>query len=63
MAAPAGGSTEEMTEKLLARVGGIPLGRMADPAKTAELMHFLVSKVSYITGPNLVADGCNFPVL
>ncbi|WP_138475805.1 SDR family oxidoreductase [Dyadobacter bucti] len=52
-----------MTEKLLARAGVIPLGRMADPAKIAELMLFLVSKVSYITGHNLVADGGNFPVL
>lgn len=57
-------SVEEMTNKLFERVGGVPLGRMADPKETAELIHFLVSpKASYITGANYIIDGGNFPVV
>lgn len=55
---------EEMTQNLFNRVGGVPLGRMAQPEETAELVHFLVSpKASYITGANYFIDGGNFPVV
>jgi NAD(P)-dependent dehydrogenase (short-subunit alcohol dehydrogenase family) len=55
---------EEMTQKLFDRVGGVPLGRMAQPEETAELVYFLVSpKASYITGANYIIDGGNFPVV
>jgi len=64
LAATAGISTEEMTRNLLQRVGGVPLGRMADPAETAEVVHFLVSPAaSYLTGTNIAVDGGNFPVV
>jgi NAD(P)-dependent dehydrogenase (short-subunit alcohol dehydrogenase family) len=64
LAKQAGISFEEMTQKLLARVGGVPLGRMAEPEETAELVYFLVSpKASYISGANYVIDGGNFPVV
>lgn len=57
-------SVEEMTEKLFERVGGVPMGRMAAPEETAELIYFLVSPAaSYISGANLVIDGGNFPVV
>lgn len=57
-------SVEEMTEKLFERVGGVPIGRMAEPEETAELIYFLVSPAaSYITGANLIIDGGNFPVV
>lgn len=57
-------TVEEMTKKLFERVGGIPLGRMAAPEETAELIYFLVSPAaSYITGTNLIIDGGNFPVV
>jgi len=64
LAKQAGISFEEMTQKLFDRVGGVPLGRMAEPEETAELVYFLVSpKASYISGANYVIDGGNFPVV
>lgn len=64
LATAAGTTAEEMTQKLFERVGGVPLGRMAHPEETAELVHFLVSpKASYITGANYIIDGGNFPVV
>jgi NAD(P)-dependent dehydrogenase (short-subunit alcohol dehydrogenase family) len=64
LAKNAGISVEEMTQNLFNRVGGVPLGRMAEPQETAELVHFLVSpKASYITGTNYHMDGGNFPVV
>jgi NAD(P)-dependent dehydrogenase (short-subunit alcohol dehydrogenase family) len=64
LAQSAGISTEQMTKNLLERVGGVPIGRMADPEETAELVGFLVSpRASYITGANYVIDGGNFPVV
>jgi len=64
LAENSGITVEEMTQKLFERVGGVPLGRMAAPEETAELVHFLVSpKASYITGANYIIDGGNFPVV
>jgi NAD(P)-dependent dehydrogenase (short-subunit alcohol dehydrogenase family) len=53
-----------MTTKLMERLGGIPMGRMAEPEETAELVYFLVSPAaSFITGANYIIDGGNFPVV
>lgn len=64
LAQGAGITVEEMTQKLFERVGGVPLGRMAAPEETAELVYFLVSpRAAYITGANYFIDGGNFPVV
>jgi NAD(P)-dependent dehydrogenase (short-subunit alcohol dehydrogenase family) len=64
LAKQAGITFEEMTQNLFDRVGGVPLGRMAEPEETAELVYFLVSpKASYISGANYFIDGGNFPVV
>ncbi len=43
LAKNAGITVEEMTQNLMARLGGVPLGRIAEPEETAELVRFLVS--------------------
>jgi len=64
LAKNAGITVEEMTNNLMARLGGIPMGRMAEPEETAELVYFLVSpRASFITGANYHIDGGNFPVV
>lgn len=64
LAKNAGISVEEMTQNLFSRVGGVPLGRMAEPKDIAEVVYFLVSpQASYITGANYHIDGGNFPVV
>jgi NAD(P)-dependent dehydrogenase (short-subunit alcohol dehydrogenase family) len=57
-AAQLGVTSEEVTQQLLAQMGGIPMGRMAEPAEVASLVHFLVSPAAaYLTGANYAIDG------
>lgn len=64
LARNAGSTVEEITRQLFQRVGGVPLGRMAEPEEIAALVLFLVSPgASYISGANYAIDGGNFPVV
>ena len=57
-AAQLGVTSEEVTQQLVAQMGGIPMGRMAEPAEVASLVHFLVSPAAaYLTGANYAIDG------
>jgi len=51
-------------EKLIQKLGGIPLGRLNQPNEVAELVAFLASdKASAITGAEFVIDGGTIPTV
>jgi NAD(P)-dependent dehydrogenase (short-subunit alcohol dehydrogenase family) len=63
-ATSAGITFEEASENLMNKVGGIPMGRMAEPEEVAALVGFLVSPAaSFLTGANYIVDGGAFPVV
>ena len=63
-ATSAGLPVEEAFGQLLSQVGGIPMGRMAEPEEVALLVHFLVSPAAaYLTGANYAIDGGSLPVV
>lgn len=63
-AASAGLSVEEGMQQLMSQVGGVPMGRMAEPDEVAALVHFLVSPAAaYLTATNYSIDGGTIPVV
>ncbi|PWT72119.1 MAG: short-chain dehydrogenase [Bacteroidetes bacterium] len=58
IAASSGISTEEATQNVMYALGGIPIGRPADPEDVAELVGFVVSpRASYLSGTEFIIDG------
>jgi NAD(P)-dependent dehydrogenase (short-subunit alcohol dehydrogenase family) len=55
-------STKEARQQILSVLGGIPIGRPAQPAEVAELVAFLVSdRAKSITGTEFVIDSGTIP--
>lgn len=59
-----GGTIEDARQSVLAGLGGIPLGRPAEPEEVAELIAFLASdRASAIHGGDFVIDGGTIPTV
>ncbi|MCS4224633.1 SDR family oxidoreductase [Sphingobacterium sp. BIGb0165] len=55
---------EEAQQGVMDALGGIPIGRPAEPVEVAELVGFLVSpRASYLTGTEYVIDGGTVPTI
>ena len=55
---------EEATQGVMDALGGIPIGRPAQPEEVAELVGFLVSpRAGYLTGTEYVIDGGTIPTI
>lgn len=60
----AGIPVEEGEKELIKQIGGIPMGRMAEPEEVASLVSFLVSPgAAYLTGTIYSIDGGAIPVI
>jgi NAD(P)-dependent dehydrogenase (short-subunit alcohol dehydrogenase family) len=55
---------DEATKSVMDALGGIPMGRPAQPEQVAELVGFLVSpRANYLTGTEFVIDGGTIPTI
>lgn len=58
------GTIEQATESVMNALGGIPMGRPAQPEEVAELVGFLVSpRAKYLTGTEFIIDGGTVPTI
>ena len=57
-------TVEQATQSVMDALGGIPMGRPAEPEDVAELIGFLVSpRARYLTGTEYVIDGGTIPTI
>lgn len=64
IAESSGVSTHEATQSVMDALGGIPIGRPAEPRDIAELVGYLVSPhARYLTGTEYVIDGGTIPTV
>jgi len=64
LAESSGRSIEEATQGVMESLGGIPMGRPAEPEEVAELVGFLVSpRAGYLSGTEYVIDGGTIPTI
>lgn len=55
---------EQATKSVMDALGGIPMGRLAEPEEIAEFVGFLVSpRANYLTGTEYVIDGGTIPTI
>lgn len=64
MRASAGGTYEDARQAVMAWIGGIPIGRGAEPSEVADLIAFLASdRAAAIHGTEFVIDGGTVPTV
>jgi len=64
IAESSGSSVTEAEKSVMDALGGIPMGRPADPEEIAELVGFLVSpRAAYLTGAEYNIDGGTIPTI
>lgn len=64
IAESAGITVEAASQSVMDALGGIPMGRPAEPEEVAELVGFLVSpRAGYLSGTEFVIDGGTIPTM
>ncbi|TGN09829.1 SDR family oxidoreductase [Leptospira ilyithenensis] len=64
LAESSGSSLEVALQGLMDSLGGIPMGRPAEPEEVAELVGFLVSpRAGYLSGTEYIIDGGTIPTI